>query len=70
MEWSRVSVHGGVKLKSGPSDSDHHLVGQVQQLQSEKRAVARQVGSSVEITQEVSALASVGPLKRCGVQLR
>ena len=31
-------------------------VGQVQQLQSEKRAVGRQVGSSVEVTQEVSAL--------------
>ena len=37
-------------LLVGPSDSDHHL----------KRAVERQVGSSVEITQEVSALASVG----------
>ena len=42
-------------------------VGQVQQLESEKLAVERQVGSSVEVTQEVSAFASVGPLKRCGV---
>ena len=31
--------------------------------------MGRQVGGSVEVTQEVSALASVGPLKRCGVQL-
>ena len=45
-------------------------VGGVQQLQCEKRAVKRQVNHGVEITQEVSALAPVGPLERCEIRLR
>ena len=55
----------GLEAEVGPPP-----VGQVQQLQREKRAVERQVGRSVEITQEVSALVPVGPLERCGGRLR
>ena len=86
LEWSRVWVPGGMEFNATKSRCRKGVdipllnvgafgfrpppVGQVQQLQSEKRSMARHVGGSVEITQEVSALASVGPLKRCGVRLR
>ena len=43
---------------------------QVEQLQSVKRAVGRQVSRGVEVTQEVSTFAPVGTLERCGVWLR
>ena len=62
LEWSEVWVPGGVQFNANTSRCRKGFrqppVGQVQQLQSEKRAVERQVGRSIEIT----ALARVGPL--------
>ena len=80
--WSLVWVPGGVQFNANVSrcrkGEDISLlnvgalglrptpVGEVQQLQCEKRVVGPQINRGVEIAQEVSALAPVGPLNRCG----
>ena len=72
LKWRRVWVPGGVQflvntsrgrmgvdtllLNVGALEFRPPPVGQAQQLQSEKRAAGRQIGSDVEITHEVSAL--------------
>ena len=86
LKWGQVRVSGGVQFNAEKSRCRQGIditlidvgalsfrpppAGQVQQLLREERAVGRQMGSGREVTQEVSALASVGPLKRCGCRLR
>ena len=78
LTWGRARVPGGVQFNANTSRCRQGIditlinvgalsfrpppVGQVQQLLREERTVVRQISSSGEVAQEVSALAPVEPL--------
>ena len=72
LKWGRIRVPGGVQFNADVSRCRQGInvtlidVGALSFRPPSERTARRQIGSSSEVAQEVSALAPAGPLQQCG----